>query len=457
MLSQVLSLYLLAQQPQPRHSTGLLPKSTDGLVAAGLISLVGGLVMWDRNRTKVGKSGKEVSTPPSQPSSKTNSEVKVGAAQPGTQVDKPIIPQFKFSDDISELLGRVAREDGSTALCGDPGTGKSTITREYIRQVQESNANAVIKVLAVKNDSFCGLRESGNVTQFDEDEIDVALSFFKQVKDEYKRRKKLTEDKRSSLPPYVIILDDWISISSALIKHQSNQSRRSNKPDKDDFFFIQNEIDFGSILYNILTIGREFNMKFFVNLHSLNLEAIGIKSMDSNSRSMLKVILLGNRYIKNDRQLDAYGIIERAITGNQVIVDLKIKEDIREQYYIKKEESRNNCQPICFAFIGEYYVGLVPRFDSQNQKVVLDNLLEPLPDKVSDVVKICHKVEPTEPQENSDNLEPTLEEEFSVIKLRREGKTKKDIIYQVWGATKGGGKSYQLANSKYEKIIQGID
>jgi hypothetical protein len=35
-----------------------------------------------------------------------------------------------------------------------------------------------------------------------------------------------------------------------------------------------------------------------------------------------------------------------------------------------------------------------------------------------------------------------------------QGLSKKDIIYQVWGATKGGGKSYQLANLKYEKIIQ---
>jgi hypothetical protein len=442
MLSQFLSLYLMSQQPQPQQK--------DGLVFAGFISLVGGLFLWEKNR--VGKSKEEVVIPP-QPSSKTNSSVKTEATvQPTAEIDTPSIPthSFKFSDDISELLSRIAREDGSTALCGDPGTGKSTITREYIRQVQESSDKAVIKVLAVKNDSFCGLRESGNVTQFDEDEIDVALSFFKQVKDEYKRRKKLPEGKRGSLPPYVVILDDWISISSALIKHQSKQSRRSNKPDKDDFFFIQEDIDFGSILYNILTIGREFNMKFFVNLHSLNLEAIGIKSMDSNSRSMLKVILLGNRYIKAGRQLDAYGIIERAITGTQVIVDLEIKKDIREQYYTKKEESRNNCQPICFAFIGEYYVGLVPRFGEVVQKT--DNL-ESSDSKGSADLELEEPIEPLEPQESSDNLEPTLEERFGVIRRRKQGLPKKDIIYQVWGATKGGGKSYKLAEEKYKKII----
>ena len=169
--------------------------------------------------------------------------------------------------------------------------------------------------------------------------------------------------------------------------------------------------------------------------------------MDSNSRSMLKVVLLGNRYVKGVRQLDAYGIIERAITGTQVIVDLEIKKDIREQYYIKKEESRKNCQPICFAFIGEYYVGLVPRFGESGQKDGLSN------SNGSTDLELEELIEHLEPQESSDELEPTLEERFGVIRRRKEGLPKKDIIYQVWGATKGGGKSYKLAEEKYEKII----
>lgn len=363
MISTFLSLYLLSSPPQPRR--------IDGLVFGGITAAVGGLLLKEKSRAK--KPGENKSN---QASSQTNgvSQGKLGSEEkPNPKVDSVIVPvssnlDFKFNDDIQELLSRIAKEDGSTALCGDPGTGKSTITREYINQVKESNSKSVIKVLAVKNDSFCGLREAGHVTQFDEDEIDIALNFFKQVKDEYKKRRKLPEDKRSDLPPYVVILDDWISISSTLIKWQSKQSRKKGEDE-----LPVERINFGSILYNILTIGREYNMKFFVNLHSLNLKAIGIEDMDANSRSMLKVLILGNRYVKSGRQLDAYGIIERAITGTQVIVDLKIKEDIRKQYYIKKEESRNNCQPICFAFIGEYYVGLVPRFDKSPQKAELSN------------------------------------------------------------------------------------
>lgn len=436
MISTLLSLYLLSSPPQPRH--------TDGLFVAGIIALVGGLVVYERHKCKQTRKPGEDSP---QASRQTNGVVVESVREIRQQpiTDSTIIPERnKVNTDIQELLGRIAREDGSTALCGDPGTGKSTITREYIKQVKESNSRAIIKVLAVKNDSFCGLRESGNVTQFDEDEIDVALSFFKQVKIEYNRRRKLTEDKREGLSPYVIILDDWISISSTLIKWQNKQSRKKISPDE----LPQEDINFGSILYNILTIGREYNMKFFVNLHSLNLKAIGIEDMDANSRSMLKVLILGNRYIKHGRELDAYGIIERAITGNQVITDLKIKEDIRKQYYSKKEESRSNCQPICFAFIGEYYVGLVPRFNETDNQESANTI------KGSTDLELT---EPIEPQESSNDLEPTLEEEFSVIKLRREGKNKKDIIYQIWGAKKGGGKSYQLANFKYEKIIEKLN
>lgn len=431
-------------------STPPQPRRIDGLVFGGITAVVGGLLL--KKKSKAKKPGENKST---QASSQTNGgsqgELVSGEKEkPNLQFDSVIVPVnsnsgFKFNSDIQELLSRIAKEDGSTALCGDPGTGKSTITREYIRQVKESNSKAVIKVLAVKNDSFCGLRESGNVTQFDEDEIDVALNFFKQVKNEYKKRRKLPEDKRGDLPPYIIILDDWISISSTLIKWQSKQSRKKVAEDE----MPSEDINFGSILYNILTVGREYNMKFFVNLHSLNLKAIGIEDMDANSRSMLKVLILGNRYIKHGRELDAYGIIERAITGNQVITDLKIKEDIRGQYYRVKEESRSSCQPICFAFIGEYYVGLVPRFGQSPQEPKVGN------SKGSEALEQEEPIEPLEPQESSNILEPTLEEEFSVIKLRREGKSKKDIIYQVWEATKGGGKSYKLAEIKYEKIITG--
>lgn len=244
-----------------------------------------------------------------------------------------------------EVLKRVASEDGSTALCGDPGTGKSTITREYIRQVHINCPNATITVLAVKNDSFCGLRELGKVTRFTgDDAIENASNFFNGIKAVYETRLNAPECDRINFPPFVIILDDWLTISAKL-----------NKCKDLDF-------DFGEILFNILIIGREYNMKFFVNLHSLNLGAIGIQELDQNTRKCLRLLLLGNRYQRDGRSLDAYGVIEQAITGQQVITHAKDKESVREEYNRLKHISRENYQPIMFAFIGGYYLGLVPKF-----------------------------------------------------------------------------------------------
>lgn len=250
---------------------------------------------------------------------------------------------------VFEIMKRVATEDGSTALCGDPGTGKSTITREYIRQVHLNSPHAQIVVLAVKNDNFCGLNRLGKVTRFvGEDAIANASQFFNGIKSVYEMRINAPECDRGGFPPFVIILDDWLTISAKL-----------NKAKELDF-------DFGEILFNILIIGREYNMKFFVNLHSLNLAAIGIQELDQNTRKCLRLLLLGNRYQKDGRSLDAYGVIEQAITGSQVITHAKDKETVREDYTRLKQLSRAQYQPVMFAFIGGYYIGIVPRFPPES-------------------------------------------------------------------------------------------
>ena len=107
-------------------------------------------------------------------------------------------------------------------------------------------------------------------------------------------------------------------------------------------------------------------MKFFVNLHSLNLAAIGIQELDQNTRKCLRLLLLGNRYQKDGRSLDAYGVIEQAITGAQVITHAKDKELVREDYSRLKQLSRAQYQPVMFAFIGGYYIGIVPRFPPES-------------------------------------------------------------------------------------------
>jgi len=339
--------YSTQQVAQPTQSTKSLESTKvggDGILFAFMLALVAGIFLFRKEKGQ--------KTKPANVAIDAHSEI----LTPNTQHTTSALSDHPFSSDIAEVLKRVAREDGSSALCGDPGTGKSTITSEYIRQVQVNCPDAEIQVLAIKNDDFCGLREQGRVSRFiGENAIEIAGVFFNAAKEEYRRRLELLEGSRSSLKAYVIILEDWLSIAAELNKTPIT-------------------FDFGLILFNILTIGREYNMKFFVNLHSLNLAAIGIKEIDSNTRKILKLLIVGNRYSKDGREIDAYGIIEQAIAGGQVVAHAADKEKVRSQYMHFKVESRANFQPVMFAFVGEYYVGLVPKF---GVSVIADSPIHP--------------------------------------------------------------------------------
>ena len=456
-LSSFLSFYLLSQPVQSQ-------KSNEMAALFGLVAAVGGMYLWDKNNQSkpnvLNASGKadevKQSVIATLPTEKEIRKDEKNITKPIENIQNIAENESEsISLDVPEMLLRLSTEDGSIAVCGDPGTGKSTVVKYLIKNIRESSSKAVIKVLAAKNDSFGGLRELGCVTQFDDDYIDVAIAFFREVRDEYRKRVRLKEGEREGLPPYVIILDDWISISSKLNKF-IRLSRINKKPRllEDAYAEPEPEIDFGAILYDILSIGREFNMKFIVNLHSLNLSAIGIEKMDSNSRAMLKIVCLGNRYVKYGRELNAYGIIEKAIMGVQVIADGELRDAIRTQYYARKKESQIEQRPVAFAYAGAYFVGLVPRFESEvriephTPEPLLDIGIEPEPNP-----------EPCEPDEVLVEAEPTLitpEERGLVVRRRREGKNKKDIIFEVWGARKGGGKSYKEAETKYEEIIQSL-
>lgn len=245
-----------------------------------------------------------------------------------------------------EVLNRIARADNSTVLVGDPGTGKSTVTTDYINRVRAIYPNADFRVLAVKNDSFCGLNAEGKVTRIiGDDAITTAQNFFVALKNEYDRRLSLPETERANLIPLVVILDDWLSIAGALTKALKDKTLT---------------IDYGQVLFDVLIIGREYNMKFFANLHSLNLAAIGIEQLDSNTRSCLNLLLLGNRYQKDGREVDAYKVIEQALSGNQAVPNQKDREKLRETYLKVKAQSRAEFRPVMFAYVGQYFVGLAP-------------------------------------------------------------------------------------------------
>jgi hypothetical protein len=158
--------------------------------------------------------------------------------------------------------------------------------------------------------------------------------------------------------------------------------------------------------------------------------------------------------VKYGRELNAYGIIEKAIMGIQVIADGELRDEIRKQYYARKKESQIEQRPVAFAYAGGYFVGLVPRFESEVKAE--PSILEPLLDID---IEPEPNPEPCEPDEVLMEVEPILitpEERGLVVERRREGRNKKDIILEVWGARKGGGKSYKEAEAKYEEVVQSL-
>lgn len=303
-----------------------------------------------------------------------------------------------------DILNCIARADNSTVLVGDPGTGKSTVTNDYINRVRAIYPNADFRVLAVKNDSFSGLNADGKVTRLiGEDAIETANNFFTSLRAEYDRRLGLPESERDKLTPLVVILDDWLSIAGKLTKAL-----------KDKLLTI----DYGQVLFDILIIGREYNMKFFANLHSLNLAAIGIEQLDQNTRACLNMLLLGNRYQKDGREVDAYKVIEQALSGNQVVPNQKDKDKLREIYSKVKSQSRTEYRPVMFAYIGQYFLGLVPRIN-KNQSTPVDSTkaFDEKLKAVRDLISDCWTKDDSELSDNAQKLNAWIQRKF------KEGKT----------------------------------
>ncbi|MEA5606168.1 hypothetical protein, partial [Nostoc sp. UHCC 0252] len=224
-------------------------------------------------------------------------------------------------------LQALARADSSTALVAAPGSGKSVTLNYLIEKILADSPNADIWVISAKNDSFCGLREKERVIVFDGENPDLAKEVIDNFYTDYKKRKQLPETKRESLPPLILILDDWLVIADQLSKHYSNWN-------------------YGSKLLDILLIGREFNTKFIASLQSFNLAALGIEKMDAQTRMCLNLLLLGNRYIKNGREQESYGVLELILNRGDIIPGKQEREQIKSKYLDIKAVSYQNLRPV---------------------------------------------------------------------------------------------------------------
>ncbi|WP_392477071.1 hypothetical protein [Nostoc sp. C110] len=238
-------------------------------------------------------------------------------------------------------LQALARADSSTALVAAPGSGKSVTLNYLIEKILADSPNADIWVISAKNDSFCGLREKERVIVFDGENPDLAKEVIDRFYLNYKLRKQLPESKRESLPPLILILDDWLVIADQLSKHYSDWN-------------------YGSKLLDVLLIGREFNTKFIASLQSFNLAALGIEKMDAQTRMCLNLLLLGNRYIKNGREQESYGVLELILNRGDIIPGKLEREQIKSKYLHIKAVSYQNLRPVMIASVGGFVVALMP-------------------------------------------------------------------------------------------------
>ncbi|MBW4457865.1 MAG: type IV secretory system conjugative DNA transfer family protein [Nostoc indistinguendum CM1-VF10] len=243
-------------------------------------------------------------------------------------------------------LQALARADSSTALVAAPGSGKSVTLNYLIQKILADYKNADIWVISAKNDSFCGLREKGRVIVFDGENPDLAKEVIDNFYTDYKKRKQLPESKRESLPPLILILDDWLVIADSLSK-------------------LYSDWNYGSKLLDVLLIGREFNTKFIASLQSFNLAALGIEKMDAQTRICLNLLLLGNRYIKNGREQESYGVLELILNRGDIIPGKQEREQIKSKYLDVKAVSYQNLRPVMIASVGGFVVALMPLLSNQ--------------------------------------------------------------------------------------------
>ncbi|AVH68494.1 hypothetical protein [Nostoc sp. 'Peltigera membranacea cyanobiont' N6] len=238
-------------------------------------------------------------------------------------------------------LQALARADSSTALVAAPGSGKSVTLNYLIQKILADYKSADIWVISAKNDSFCGLREKERVIVFDQENPDLAKEVIDNFYTDYKQRKQLPESKRESLPPLILILDDWLVIADQLSKHYSDWN-------------------YGGKLLDVLLIGREFNTKFIASLQSFNLAALGIEKMDAQTRLCLNLLLLGNRYVKNGREQESYGVLELILNRGDIIPGKQEREQIKSKYLSVKAVSYQNLRPVMIASVGGFVVALMP-------------------------------------------------------------------------------------------------
>ncbi|MEL7035046.1 MAG: hypothetical protein AAFO04_05420 [Cyanobacteria bacterium J06592_8] len=266
-------------------------------------------------------------TPQQHPEFITQNQLAPVQDSPAADSTPQIIPHSSKSD----LLDGLVRDLKSIILSAIPGTTKTTLVLAYLSRLYELFPQAKVYVACAKNDSFLGLNQLGQVKVCDTAE--QLLEQTTQVGDILKKRKNTSEkDRKFKDKPVVFLFDDGTYLLN-LIK----QSPKLFKKFKELMCFIG-------------TVGREFNVKYFGSVHSLNLDQLGVEASDI--RDCLNVCSLG--FISIDAKgntAGGYDSLYSVINRKEIVV----KED--RKYLLSElstliQQSQNESRPIFFTTLG---------------------------------------------------------------------------------------------------------
>jgi hypothetical protein len=262
------------------------------------------------------------------------------------------------------IIKSMVVSDKSVLLASGTGTGKTTTEEYYLRQFLARNPTAEVYALLNKNDSLYGVRNDRSLV-FDPEWLDAlpvgkdkaserraiieqALAPLYTVYRIFLNRKKLPKEERKRLKetkPIRLVLGDWYGT------YQELQAR-----------LFPHELQ--SVLSKprqVITIGRDLGVGFYIDTQSDKLDAVGIAG-DASIRQSLDIYSQGFIYYEDGEEKGELQTI-RLVFDNNKICSTQDREEISKVYYLLANAIKNGeiNTPIVFTSVGSKpRIGIVP-------------------------------------------------------------------------------------------------
>lgn len=175
---------------------------------------------------------------------------------------------------------KMASSDKSSLVASAPRSGKSTIIKGMLVALFDSFPQATVRIVDAKKRRWMGLENvRGAVVAPTRGDYSPLVEVVTEGADELSRRQELSEAQVRNLSPYVIILDDYLSLYSNLNVYVDKQSRDR----------------FSADINSIITVGPEFKVRLVFISHSPNAAELGISAPVRRTMSLFVLGRLDRR------------------------------------------------------------------------------------------------------------------------------------------------------------------